>query len=664
MMPSAVEHLGIFLAGPVAAAIILLHLFLRFRSAYLLHWTLSFAALSVFHGATALVLTGRVPLVAAVAGCAAAYAQLALLVWGCLDAADRKMVKVRAAHRIVGAAAGAGAAIGTIPFLIASSGAVHRYFNHGLHGLAAAIAFVVGAVILYRLRGNGFIVPALVYFACGATSVAQFVLIMRTLFAARQDVPFATVALLAAGTTALGVLAAILTVLEDQRESTAEATSEVEHLAYHDTVTGLPNRSLFSDRLTVALAHAQRHRHKLAVLFLDIDRFKQINDSLGHTIGDRLLRSVAERIKSAIRDEDTVARFGGDEFTVLIHIIGKVEDAGKIATKVLEALKAPIAIDGREFVVTSSAGIAIYPADGGDGETLIRNADTAMYRAKDSGRNTYQYYASMMNHKAVQALELENGLRRAVEKQEFVLYYQPLVDVPTGAVFGVEALLRWQHPQHGLLLPEKFMAAAEESGIIVQIGHWVLREVCRQAAEWHRQGHRIIMAVNLSARQFQQADLLQRVAEALESARLRPQFLELEITESYAMQDVNRVIGTLNELKKLGVRIAIDDFGTGYSCLSYLKHFPIDTLKLDGSFLRDIGTRQDQQIALGVIALAHSLNLKVIAEGVETISQLAFLRANSCDRLQGFLFSRPMPPSGFDGFLLQKDVLKQATAVN
>jgi diguanylate cyclase (GGDEF)-like protein len=664
MMPSAVEHLGIFLAGPVAAAIILLHLFLRFRSAYLLYWTLSFAALSVFHGATALVLTGRLPLAVAIAGCAAAYAQLALLVWGCLDAADRKMMKVRAAHRIVGVAAVAGAAVGTIPFLIASSGAVHRYFNHGLHGLAASIAFIGSALFLYRLRGNGFAVPALVFVGCGAASVAQFVIIMRTLFAARQDVPFGTVALVAAATTALAVLAAVLTVLEDQRESTAEATSEVEHLAYHDTVTGLPNRSLFSDRLTVALAHAQRHRHKLAVLFLDIDRFKQINDSLGHTIGDRLLRSVAERIKSAIRDEDTVARFGGDEFTVLIHIIGKVEDAGKIATKVLEALKAPIAIDGREFVVTSSAGIAVYPADGGDGETLIRNADTAMYRAKDSGRNTYQYYASMMNHRAVQALELENGLRRAVEKQEFILYYQPLVDVPTGTVFGVEALLRWQHPQHGLLLPEKFMAAAEESGIIVQIGHWVLREVCRQAAEWHRQGHRIIMAVNLSARQFQQADLLQRVAEALESARLRPQFLELEITESYAMQDVNRVIGTLNELKKLGVRIAIDDFGTGYSCLSYLKHFPIDTLKLDGSFLRDIGTRQDQQIALGVIALAHSLNLKVIAEGVETISQLAFLRANSCDRLQGYLFSRPMPPSGFDGFLLQKDVLRQATAVN
>jgi len=663
-MPSAVEHLGIFLAAPLIAAVILLHLFFRFRSTYLLHWTLAFAALTVFHASTGLAATRALALPLSIVGTAAAYAQLALLVWGWLDASDRKMMSVRAAHRIVAAAAAAGAVIGTVPFLIAPAGAVQRYFNHGLHALAAAIALAGGAVLLRRVRGNGFTVPAIALGAASIASLSQFVLIMRALFAARADVAFSVLALVAAATNALFLLGAMLTVLEDQRESAAQATSEVEHLAYHDTVTGLPNRSLFADRLTVALNHANRHRHRLAVLFLDIDRFKQINDSLGHTIGDRLLRSVAERITNAIRGDDTVARFGGDEFTVLLHIIGKVEDAGRVAAKILESLKAPIAIDGREFVVTSSAGIAVYPADGADGETLIRNADTAMYRAKESGRNTYQYYASMMNHKALQALELENGLRRAVEKHEFVLYYQPLVDVPTGTVFGVEALLRWQHPVHGLLLPEKFMAAAEESGIIVQIGHWVLREVCRQAAEWHKQGHRIVMAVNLSARQFAQPDLLQRVAEALDAARLRPQFLELEITESYAMQDVNRVISTLNDLKKLGVRIAIDDFGTGYSCLSYLKHFPIDTLKLDGSFLREIGTRQDQQIALGVIALAHSLNLKVIAEGVETISQLAFLRANSCDRLQGYLFSRPVPPSGFDGFLLQKDVLRQATTVH
>jgi diguanylate cyclase (GGDEF)-like protein len=385
-------------------------------------------------------------------------------------------------------------------------------------------------------------------------------------------------------------------VLEDQREAGVAANSQVEQLAYYDPLTGLPNRSLFADRLRVALAHAQRHRYKMAVLFLDVDRFKQINDSLGHTIGDRLLKTVAERIRSSIRDEDTVARFGGDEFTVLIHIIGKIEDAGKIAQKVLDSMKAPIRIDERDFVVTCSIGVSIYPVDGADSETLIRNADTAMYRAKDLGRNSYQFYAATMNHKALEALEVENGMRRALAQNEFVLYYQPLVDIGTGSVFGIEALIRWQHPDLGLLRPDRFIRAAEESGLIITIGRWVLHEACKQAAEWHRRGHRVVMAVNLSGRQFQDPELIAQVQEALEAADLRPQFLELEITEGYAMQDVQKAIETLRQLKALGVRIAIDDFGTGYSCLSYLKQFPIDTLKLDGSFVRK--TRRSLWVSL------------------------------------------------------------------
>jgi EAL domain-containing protein (putative c-di-GMP-specific phosphodiesterase class I) len=332
-----------------------------------------------------------------------------------------------------------------------------------------------------------------------------------------------------------------------------------------------------------------------------------------------------------------------------------------VAQKILDALKTPITIDERDFVVTSSIGISIYPVDGTDGETLIRNADTAMYRAKDIGRNTYQYYAATMNHKALEALEVENGLRRALAQNEFLLYYQPLVDVRTGSVFGLEALIRWQHPELGLLRPDRFIPAAEQSGLIISIGRWVLREACKQAAEWQRRGHKILMAVNLSGRQFQDPELTKQVREALEMAGLRPECLELEITEGYAMQDVEKAILTLRALKELGVRIAIDDFGTGYSCLSHLKHFPIDTLKLDRSFVRDLEAPEDAQIALGVIALAHSLKLKVIAEGVETISQLEFLKENSCDRLQGYLFSRPMPPANFDRFMSQKEVLRYAT---
>ncbi|HET7706049.1 MAG TPA: EAL domain-containing protein, partial [Thermoanaerobaculia bacterium] len=485
----------------------------------------------------------------------------------------------------------------------------------------------------------------------------SFVLIMRSLVA-RSQMPIDAVAL--AGTFGCGIIALglIMAVLEDQREAAAAATSQVEHLAYYDTLTGLPNRSLFGDRLAVALAHAARHHYKLAVLFLDVDRFKQVNDSLGHTTGDRLLRTVASRIRAAVREEDTVSRFGGDEFTILIHIIGKIEDAGKIAQKILDALKAPIIIDEREFVVTSSIGISIYPIDGTDGETLIRNADTAMYRAKDLGGNSYQFYASTMNHKALEALEVENGLRRALTQEEFVLYYQPLVDVTSGTVFGLEALIRWNHPQLGLLRPDRFIPAAEESGLIIPMGRWVLREACRQANEWHRRGHRVVVAVNLSGRQFQDPDLTRIVRDALDAADLRPEYLELEITEGYAMHDVEKAIVTLKQLKALGVRIAIDDFGTGYSCLSYLKQFPIDTLKLDGSFVRDLATPEDAQIALGVIALAHSLKLKVIAEGVETIGQMAFLREHACDRLQGYLFSRPMPAANFERFISQKDAFR------
>jgi diguanylate cyclase (GGDEF)-like protein len=511
-----------------------------------------------------------------------------------------------------------------------------------------------------RFRGAGFTVAAIALAIYGFVQLDEFITVMRSVVGKTTALPLFALGMSELAGCAIVALGTVLIVLEDQREASVLASSQVEQLAYYDTLTGLPNRALFGDRLAVALGHAARHRYKLAVLFLDVDRFKQINDSLGHTIGDRLLKIVAARIRSAIREEDTVARFGGDEFTVLIHIIGKIEDAGKIAQKILDSLKTPITIDERDFVVTSSIGISIYPIDGVDAETLIRNADTAMYRAKDLGRNTFQFYAATMNHKALEALEVENGLRRALANSEFVLYYQPLVDVSSATVFGLEALIRWQHPELGLLRPDRFIPAAEQSGLIIAIGRWVLREACRQASEWHRRGHKVIMAVNLSGRQFSDPDLLHHISEALESADLKPEFLELEITEGYAMQDVQKAIQTLKQLKALGVRIAIDDFGTGYSCLSYLKQFPIDTLKLDRSFVRDLAAPEDAQIALGVIALAHSLKLKVIAEGVETISQLAFLREHSCDRLQGYLFSRPMPPANFDRFMNQKDALRFA----
>jgi diguanylate cyclase (GGDEF)-like protein len=654
--------------GSFAVAILLYQVHRNSPKSYLLQWTRSFASLVAFHLATALLIlradvgeTTRLlqVLLSVIAG-AAAYLQIGWLAWGCVELAKAKPLKIRESQRLLLILIVAGVVSGTIPFLLTKDPAIHRFFYLGLHAIASAAAFGVCGGAIRRFRGPGFTVPAAAFIGYGAVQLGEFIFIMRGLLARSGEMPFLPIATADLIGSVIVALAAVLAVLEDQREEAAAATSQVEQLAYYDTLTSLPNRTLFSDRLRVALTHAQRHHHKVAVLFLDVDRFRQINDSLGHSVGDRMLKTVASRIKASVREEDTVARFGGDEFTILIHIVGKIEDAGKIAQKILDSLKVPMMVDDRELVVTSSIGISLYPIDGTDGETLIRNADTAMNRAKDVGGTSYHYYAAAMNHKALEALEVENGLRRALAQNEFILYYQPLVDVATQSVYGLEALVRWQHPQFGLLRPDRFIPAAEQSGLIIPLGRWVLREACRQANEWHRRGHKVVMAVNLSAKQFQDPDLLRQIRDALDAADLRPEYLEVEITEGNAMQDVEKAIQILRQLKSLGVRIAIDDFGTGYSCLSYLKQFPIDSVKLDGSFVRDLSTPEDAQIALGVIALAHSLKLKVIAEGVETIGQLTFLREHACDRLQGYLFSRPMPAANFDRFIRSKDALQFA----
>jgi diguanylate cyclase (GGDEF)-like protein/PAS domain S-box-containing protein len=431
------------------------------------------------------------------------------------------------------------------------------------------------------------------------------------------------------------------------------AEEQVKHLAFHDSLTGLPNRLLFNDRLRVAMVHANRYREKLAVLFLDIDRFKVINDSLGHPIGDELLRRIAERVGGCIRQEDTIARLGGDEFTVLLPGIAKEEDAATIAQKILEAVRLPFFIEHRELFITTSIGVTLFPEDGADPESLVRNADTAMYRAKEQGRDNAQLYAPAMNTKALERLSLEGRLRQALQNRELVVHYQPLIDLATGRIRGAEALLRWQHPELGLVAPAEFIAIAEVSGLIVPIGQWVLRTACAQARAWQLKGHpKFSVAVNLSARQFQQADLVFQVTEALHEADLPAASLDLEITESNAMQNAELSISTLQVLKNLGVSLSMDDFGTGYSSLNYLKRFPIDRIKIDQSFVRDV-TRDpdDAAIASAIIAMAHSLKLTAVAEGVETEAQLEFLRTQRCDEMQGYLFSAPVPASEFEELL-------------
>jgi diguanylate cyclase (GGDEF)-like protein/PAS domain S-box-containing protein len=440
----------------------------------------------------------------------------------------------------------------------------------------------------------------------------------------------------------------LVCVVRDITERTY-AEEQIKHLAYHDALTGLPNRLLFKDRLTVAISHAQRDRAKLAVLFLDLDRFKVINDSLGHNIGDQLLQAVSARVQSCVRESDTVARLGGDEFTVLLPHLPHAEDAALVAQKIIDAVRYPFQIEGREFFMTTSIGISLYPDDGFDAETLIKNADTAMYQAKEQGRDNYQLFNAFINAKALQRIALEHGLRKALINQELAVYYQPIFDFRTGRISGMEALLRWNHPTLGMIPPAVFIPLAEAIGVMIPIGTWAMRVACAQAKAWHDAGHRSLsLAVNLSVCQLQQPDLLQRVQEIITETELPPRLLELEITESSAMQSPEASVRTLYDLKKLGIRISLDDFGTGHSSLSYLKRFPIDTLKIDQSFVRDITHDPDTAaIVTAIIAMAHSLRLKVIAEGVEFTEQSTFLRRYGCDQMQGYLIKAPVPTDRF-----------------
>lgn len=439
-----------------------------------------------------------------------------------------------------------------------------------------------------------------------------------------------------------------------------QAEQIIHHLAYHDPLTGLPNRVLFNDHLALELAHAQRNKRMLAVIFLDLDRFKTINDTLGHAMGDQLLQEVAKRLRSCLREGDTVARLGGDEFMLLLPGITHGEDVAKIARRILEVLKPPFNLEGRELHISSSLGISLYPSDGRNAETLIKNADAAMYRTKEQGRGTYQFYTPSMNAKAFERLILENDLRRALERQEFVVYYQPQVSLHTGQIVGVEALVRWQHPDRGIIPPMEFIPLAEETGLIVPLGDWVFRVACAQHRTWQEAGFPPLrIAVNLSAHRFKQKGLIRDVVRILQETGLDPGYLELELTESHLMENVESTISLLHELKALGIHLSIDDFGTGYSSLSYLKRFPIDTLKIDRSFVLDITHNPDDAaIALAIIAMAHSLGLKVTAEGVETKEQLEFLRAHQCDTMQGYYFSRPVPAEVITQLLQEKRGLK------
>jgi diguanylate cyclase len=461
--------------------------------------------------------------------------------------------------------------------------------------------------------------------------------------------------LILCGTLSLSVLDARMESKTAQMAtSLREATAELQHLVLHDTLTKLPNRLLLEDRLQQAVEECRRAGGHCAVLFVDLDRFKTLNDSLGHFAGDTVLRTVAERLRAAVRLEDTVSRMGGDEFVVLLKRVARAEDAGEVAGKIIEALSRPIVLDENELRIGASIGVSVYPDHGHSSTRLIANADAAMYHVKKCGRANFAFFTPDMSTFFPKRLALENELRAALEKNQIVLHYQPKVDMRSGRIVGLEALARWQHPQRGMIWPSEFIPLAEETGLIVRLGNWVLQEACLQTRRWQELGIADMpVAVNISGVQFQQRDLVKTVARALEWSGLAPRYLELEITESVVMQNAPEAIVMLDELHRMGVSLSIDDFGTGYSSLNYLKRFPIDKLKIDQSFIRDISVDSDDAaIVQAIIAMAHGLRLRVVAEGVEHQDQLDFLRALGNDEYQGYLYSKPLPAPELERRLL------------
>jgi len=444
--------------------------------------------------------------------------------------------------------------------------------------------------------------------------------------------------------------------LQQELESRKEVEKEIRYLAYYDNLTNLPNRTLFKELLERAIATANRHNYVMAILFIDLDFFKRINDTLGHDVGDKLLQAVRDRLLNSTRSsdymsraedyeqKDVVSRLGGDEFILLLHNLASLNDPGRVAVRIINDMSKSFNVEGHEVYITASIGISIYPDDGKTVEDMIKNADVAMYHAKAKGRNNYQYYSKDLTSVAVKYLTMEYKLRRALDNNEFLLYYQPKYSVNGGVIIGLEALLRWKPEDSDLVTPSQFISILEEGGLIMPVGDWVLRTACSQNKAWQEAGYEpTIVSVNLSSRQFDQKDLIDIVTSALQAAGLHPKYLELEITESTVMKDPEAAIITLNKLKNMGVRISIDDFGTGYSSLTYLKQIPLDFIKIDRSFIEHVIINpSDQAIVKAIVALAHSLDLRVIAEGVETEEQLMFLRGCGCDHVQGYLLSRPL----------------------
>ncbi len=626
-----------------------------YQKAYLTHLQWSWLALSVhlLAGAVGLYLSSTfdathparllVNIIAGIAG----FTQIPLVLFGTYELTTGRAVPSDRVRRALIAAATTGL-VTAIVFVWKEDAGFARFLARvGLRAILSGAGFLAAAYGIWRARatvqGLGPRMVSGAFFVYGLLQLHYLGVAVYESISQNYPAYVSYTGFLDILMYFLMALGTVIWLLENEQKTAMQAAAQIQHLAYHDTLTGLPNRQLFLDRLNLAISHAHRSQRRLAVFFLDLDRFKVINDSLGHAIGDRLLQSISRRLTGLLREGDTVTRIGGDEFTILVPHLQHSDDAIVVARKVRDALKHPIEIDGRELYVSTSIGISLYPNDGEDANALLRNADAAMYRAKAQGRDTFRLYAPAMNAKALEQLALENGLRKAIANGELIMHYQPIVSFATSRVIGVEALIRWNHPELGLLYPADFISLAEATGLIGPLGEWSLKEACTQVKTLRERGLNLHAACNLSVRQIQQLDFVETISSILHDTGLPAEALDLEITESIAMQSDDDTIEKLRAVKRLGVRISIDDFGTGYSSLSALRLFPVDSLKIDQSFVHDItATSGDAAIATAVIAMAHSLDLTVIAEGVETEGQLAFLRGRGCNAYQGYYVSHPL----------------------
>ena len=649
---------GLFAQSGVAILIALVFggLLRRYWRPFLRHWTWSWIALAVQAGAGAgaivlsqwLPITDPARLSLALASGIAGYLQIVWLLLGTAELTSGREVPARITRWLILGVTLFGAALVLAYAWDASRSDLLFTLRVSVRRVAVGVAFLIGGVAITRApriaRGIGRRVVMLAFFGLAAQQVHFLLLTVMPAVRRSATVYLASLALVDVVLYVALAMGLVIWLLEEERQATMDAAEKIEQIAYHDSLTGLPNRQLFLNQLGMALHHARRNDTMCAVLFLDLDRFKVVNDSLGHAAGDVVLQTVAERIRTTIRAEDSVTRLGGDEFAVLGSEIFGPEDASLLAERIITAIKRPIIVDGQELFVTTSLGISLFPTDAADPENMVKTADAAMYRAKAQGRDLVERYVPEVGVAPREQLGLESNLQRAIELDQLVVYYQPIVQSHTGQVTAVEALLRWNHPTRGLLPPSEFISLAEATGAIVPIGEWVLRTACSQVQCWRTRGQsQLRAAVNFSVRQLQHPDLVASVVQILEDTKLPADRLELEITESIAMRSSGRAVDNVRALKARGVRVSIDDIGTGYSSLSALRLFPIDSLKIDRSFVQGVPhNRDDSAIAAAVITLGLTLGVNVIAEGIENAEQLAFFVEQQCAEWQGYYLVRPI----------------------